>query len=334
MKTSVALFATAALAKVATKERLLSETEYWAEWSHFLTEVVDGAERYMNKYEHDERFEIFKDNVDKIHRHNEEGHSWTMGVTPFADMTEEEFGAYVKKSGKMTLKAEEKRNVVLLPTDNLADSVDWTKNNAVTPVKNQGQCGSCWSFSTTGALEGAYAVKSGTLLSLSEEQLVDCSRLNNGCNGGSMDLAFMYTERHPLETESDYPYVAGGGTATSCSYDSSKGKVGATGYNDVSTNSVDQLKAAIAKGPVSVAIEADKSAFQLYNGGVMDSDECGTQLDHGVLAVGYGTDNGKDYYIVKNSWGDSWGEAGYIRLGVESGAGICGIQSMPSYPTV
>ena len=144
-----------------------------------------------------------------------------------------------------------------------------------------------------------------------------------------MALAFMYTERHPLETEADYPYVA---QNAKCTYDKSKGVVGAKSYSSVTANNPAQLKAAIAKGPVSVAIEADKTVFQAYTGGVLTSTECGTQLDHGVLAVGYGTENGQEYYLVKNSWGPDWGVDGYIKIGVADGAGICGIQMMPVIP--
>ena len=211
--------------------------------------------------------------------------------------------------------------------------VDWVAKGAVTPVKNQGSCGSCWAFSTTGSMEGAHFIKTGTLLSLSEQNLVDCSTKNNGCHGGDMDLAFKYTESAALESEKNYPYKGEKWFNKGCKYDSSKGEVKVTSFHDVTANSSEALKAAIAKGPVSVAIEADKSAFRFYSTGIIKATAgCGTNLDHGVLAVGYGTENGTPYYKVKNSWGAGWGEEGYVRLEIVDGNGTCGIQMAATQP--
>ena len=210
--------------------------------------------------------------------------------------------------------------------------VNWVTAGAVTPVKNQGSCGSCWSFSTTGGLEGAHQIATGNLVSLSEQQLVDCSTANYGCNGGDMGLAYMYTESSPLETEANYPYTGVDGT---CNYNQSKGVVGASSYTNVTANDADALHASIAIGPTSVAIQANRLVFQLYTSGVITSTKCGTNLDHGVLAAGYGTDPSYgDYYLVKNSWGTGWGESGYVKIGVAAGEGICGIQMDPSRPSV
>lgn len=226
----------------------------------------------------------------------------------------------------------------------LPSSVDWVKSGAVTPVKDQGQCGSCWSFSATGALEGAYYIKHGELVSFSEQQLVDCDTIKNGgsdlgCNGGEMDNAFKWiSKNNGLCTENDYPYVSGttktGGTCkTSCAVVKYSDIIK---YVDVQ-HSDDALMSAIAGQPVSVAIEADQLDFQLYKSGVFTG-KCGTNLDHGVLAVGYGTENGQDYYKVKNSWGVTWGQSGYILLGrgssYNNGKGQCGILLDASYPVV
>jgi len=168
------------------------------------------------------------------------------------------------------------------------------------------------------------------LTSLSEQNLVDCSKANDACKGGLMDTAFKYVEENPLMKESDYPYTGHHNLFSKCKYEKAKGVGHVKGYNDVKSKDLDQMMAALAKGPVSVAVEADKSVFQSYRSGVITSSKCGQNLDHGVLAVGSGTENGEAYFLVKNSWGASWGEKGYLKIGQKN---ICGILDQPSYPT-
>lgn len=231
--------------------------------------------------------------------------------------------------------------------------VDWRTKNVVTPVKDQGQCGSCWSFSNTGALEGAYALKYDKLLSFSEQELVDCSNLKNGgpnmgCNGGQISQTMDWIGKNGgLCTESDYPYFSGttqsGGA---CNSKLCEAVVGSTviSHTDVDPNSDDAMMDALVKQPVSVGIEADQRAFQLYSSGVF-TDSCGTSIDHAVLLVGYGHDNATDldYYILKNSWGVTWGDQGYIYIGkgtdksgkvYNSGKGQCGVLMMGAYPNL
>jgi len=217
-------------------------------------------------------------------------------------------------------------------------SIDWSQKGVVTPIKNQQQCGSCWSFSTTGSVEGAYFLQNKKLLSFSEQQLVDCSTAqgNQGCNGGLMDDAFQYYitggKTSPLCLETEYPYTATGPNTCDTSKCTSTTSV-VTGFVDITVGSEDALMSAVALQPVSIAIEADQAVFQFYTGGVMDATTCGTTLDHGVLAVGYGTDasTSKPFWKVKNSWGATWGEAGYIRL--VRGINQCGLTNAASYPT-
>jgi cathepsin L len=304
---------------------------------NYMFQFLQWYKQHNKVYERDSfgsRYAVFKKNLQFIEAHNAGNSSVRVGLNEFADMTNEEFGLKMKGYKHVERPLMRSKNVEVLSEANLADSIDWTTKGAVTPVKNQGQCGSCWSFSTTGSIEGANQIKTGNLVSLSEQELVDCagSYGNQGCNGGLMDYGFEYAKAKGLCTEASYPYTAKDGSCQS----SCTAAVTIGGYKDVTPDSETQLAAAVNMGPVSVAIEADKSVFQFYTSGVMTSSACGTQLDHGVLVVGYGTESGTDYWKVKNSWGATWGMEGYILLGRgdNGAAGTCGIASQPSYPTM
>jgi len=295
--------------------------------------------RTYNGAEAAARFAAFAANYDFIQAENARGHSYTLGVNEFADLTREEFaetrlglvpGARGPWGGLPHLGTHARGS------EALPESVDWRDRGAVADVKNQAHCGSCWAFSSIGALEGAWEIATGKLVTLSEQQLVDCARSGNkGCHGGVMDNAFAFEEAADVCTEESYPYEAKDGVchAAGCTVGIPKG--GVVGFKDVAQDDEEALMDAVAQQPVSVAIEADQTAFMLYAGGVM-SGACGTKLDHGVLAVGYGAQDGVKYWLVRNSWGPSWGEGGYIKLarGIKSKAGECGIQMMPSYPVV
>jgi len=315
----------------------LTEEEYWAGWKKFLSleSAQDRHNFYLTKSEHDKRFDIFKGNMDKITEHNKGGHSWTMGITQFSDMTPEEFKAYIACGSMKRKQGDSVFNIQKDWNKTTASSIDWVEKGAVTPVKNQGSCGSCWAFSTTGAMEGRYFISKGELNSLSEQDLVDCSTENSGCNGGLMDYAFEFAKGNGgLCSEDDYPYVAR--QSWRCKEQGCAKVDSITGYSDVAQSTA-ALEAACNKGPVSIAIEADQSSFQQYNSGVLTA-ACGTGLDHGVLLVGYGTDGADDYWKVKNSWGADWGESGYIRFcrncNANRGKGQCGILMSASYPIV
>jgi len=332
MKTAIATVgAAAALGLVALNYQAPESTNLFlsdvmtAEDYEFIRYVSKYGKSYGTKAEFEFRAAQFKQTLGKIASLNEENGTSSHGVNQFTDMTQAE---YRKRLGYKPNAARSEKNATPLSEDNLADEVNWVTKGAVTPVKDQGQCGSCWAFSTTGAVEGAEFLATGALQSYSEQQLVDCSSSfgNEGCNGGLMDQAFEYIEKNPLELESAYPYTARDGT---CKYVKTKGVGKVVGYTDVPQNSVAQMKAALMKQPVAVAIEADQAAFQTYTTGVLTKG-CGTSLDHGVLAVGYGTENGVDYFLVKNSWSASWGDNGYIKIGQNN---VCGILLAASYPT-
>ncbi|KAK3578870.1 hypothetical protein CHS0354_010231 [Potamilus streckersoni] len=310
------------------------------------TEIGESWEVFKAKYnkqyesigEEAHRRSVFAENMKKIEIYNQkykQGEtSYWLGVNHFSDLTAEEFKTLHSGCVKTRVNLTDATCSTFLPPHNvvLPDTVDWRENGYVTPVKNQLSCGSCWAFSTTGSLEGQYFRKTGNLLSFSEQQLVDCSMSfgNNGCEGGWMDHAFEYIKQYGIETELDYPYTAMDDT---CNYDASNVVTKDAGCVDIESGNELALQLAVATiGPISVAIDASQSTFHSYSGGVYDDDECSsTELDHGVLVVGYGTDDGQDYWLVKNSWGDSWGENGYIRM-ARNNENMCGIATQSSYP--
>ena len=303
-------------------------------------------------------FENWLSNDKFIFETNAKNLTYTVGHNAFSGMNSDEFAEFMGFRANQELLAKGSRFLRgsvptvqqegIMDLESLPTSVDWRSKGVVTNVKDQGSCGSCWSFSTTGALEGIYAISNGNLVSFSEQQLVDCDyglRKNHGCNGGLMDDAFSFISSNGgLCSEESYPYVSGttkkeGTCQISCKLVSGS-KI--SKYTDVTANSDNAMMTALAQQPVAVAIDATTD-FQLYKSGVFTA-KCGTDLNHGVLLVGYGSQNGLDYYILKNSWSSDWGMEGYVLLGkgndpvngkpYNNGAGQCGVLGMASYPSL
>jgi len=324
-----------AFSAVATPSFDINEIKsLWSLWKDINQKV------YNSLNEEAQRFEIFYHNYVMITIHNHEDKNLKLALNKFADLTDQEFEQFVNAGGFKYNEQEEASN--RLQSENgfqvdysilaLPERWDWREHGAVTPVKNQGKCGSCWAFSATGALEGFWFTKSKNLVSLSEQQLVDCVTADAGCNGGLPIHAFKYTAEAGINLETDYPYEA---KDAQCRFNKAKALKVNDGFTPVKIRDAAALKTTAVVTPVSVGVRADQPAFRFYKSGVVKSD-CAVQLNHGVLVTGYETVNGDEAFIVKNSWGPEWGDQGYIRISTDNEAnlkmGVCGILLAPNIP--
>lgn len=293
--------------------------------STFMINYNNYIEKYNKNFSY-ENFEIFKKNKMIIDSFNSNNETYTLELNQFADINNIHSEIYKPKN--------DHQEYYEIKDINIPNKIDWREKNAVTHVKNQGNCGGCWAFSTTGSIEGLIAINKGELFNISEQQLIDCSsdEGNHGCEGGIMEQGYEYIiKNNGICSEEEYPYTASDGICQDC-----KNVVQINKYGDITPNSEKILKRAVAQQPVSVAIQANLTSFQLYSRGVYSDPNCGDQLDHGVLVVGYGHDifHGMDYWLVKNSWGPKWGENGYIRIqrNTDTPSGLCGITLQPTIP--
>eukprot|EP00163_Fabomonas_tropica_P001752 TRINITY_DN112_c0_g1_i1.p1 TRINITY_DN112_c0_g1~~TRINITY_DN112_c0_g1_i1.p1 ORF type:complete len:331 (+),score=118.58 TRINITY_DN112_c0_g1_i1:115-1107(+) len=291
-----------------------------------FTEFVKKYNKVYDEKEFHFRFSVFQQTLArnaKLNANKQDGAVY--GINEFADMSEEEFQNVMLMKTHMTQQL--KVDTVIPPTESMPAEFDWRTKGAVTEVKNQGQCGSCWSFSTTGNLEGQWFIKHGNLTSLSEQNLVDCDKVDQACNGGLPSNAYQFLEKEGgIDTEAEYPYISGDGQSEQCKYNAAtKAAATVSGWTALPKNE-DQLAAWLAKnGPISIAINA--GWMQTYSSGIANPWFCNPkELDHAVLLVGYGTENGKPFWIIKNSWGAAWGEQGYCRI--IRGKGKCGLNTV------
>jgi len=333
MFSALFLFALLGWYAVSAMQGVETYEKEFLEWMH------KHSISFLSLGEFKYRLQVFAKNHELIQSHNGKNLPYKLGHNEFSHMTLSEFRDHFRiGSTRPGFLRKAPRDIYQASNDDISSlpaEVDWVAKGAVTDVKNQGQCGSCWTFSAVGALEGAFYLKHGTLVDFSEQELVSCDDSDSGCNGGLMDSAFAWIQKHNgLCTDKDFPYTSGTGSTGTCPDTPCKVVPGSApkSYKDVKAESVSSLMSAVSKQPVSIAIEADQFAFQFYHSGVL-SGSCGQNLDHGVLLVGYGTDDdsGLNYWKVKNSWGSGWGMNGYILI--ERGTDdLCGVLAEPSFP--
>jgi len=329
--------------------RSLEFTEEWKEWKYvkkisqilaiFFHYFVYSPQEHKKSYEDEaqelKRYKIWLKKRAFVQQHNAgaDQHGYTVGLNHFSDLTTHEY------QNKLTYRPikdswENAKPFILDPSFKAEKSLNWTAKGAVTSVGNEFQCGSCWAFSATGALEGQHFLKTGKLVSLSEQQLMDCSTKdgNHGCEGGLMSDSYKYImENGGIDTEASYPYT---GKEGKCKFNSSNIGATCTGYVKVAQNESALFEAVQNIGPVAVAMDASHISFEMYKSGVYYEPQCSsTRIDHTLLAVGFGTLNGKDYWLCKNSWGTSWGSNGYVLM-ARNRDNNCGIATQASYPTV
>jgi cathepsin F/cysteine peptidase B len=307
-----------------------------ADFEKFIEFKYNFARIYQSADHEKRAYNAYLGNMQKAKQLNIEHPNATFSAdTPFGDMTEAEFRVY--HSGLVYPEGWTHEVDIKYPqavaAKAAAGSVDWRTKGAVTAVKNQGECGSCWAFSATGSIEGSNFLKNGKLVSVSEEQLVDCDKTDMGCSGGLPSNAFdvLKRDRYGAETEESYPYTAFTGRQGKCKESNGKKAATVTGYDNMAHDESQMAAAMSSNGPISIGVNA--MPWQMYSSGIMSARNCrASQPDHGVLAVAYGTTGNQDYWVVKNSWGASWGEKGYIR--VERGGNACNIKFSPTQAIV
>ncbi|XP_058757850.1 zingipain-2-like [Vicia villosa] len=298
--------------------------------------MIKHGRTYTDSVEMEKRLQIFKENLEYIEKFNNAGNkSYKLGLNPYSDLTSEEFIAShtgIKIPNQLSSSKLGSNAILFDVNDNVPTNLDWREQGAVTDVKNQGNCGCCWAFSAVAAVEGITKIKAGNLISLSEQQLLDCDQQSHGCGGGYMDSAFQsIIQTNGIASEADYPYQEVQQTCQKNDQMTTAAQI--TSFVDA--NDEQQLLQAIAQQPISVGIKVG-SEFQSYKEGIY-SGTCGTSFNHAVTAVGYGvTEDGTKYWLIKNQWGKDWGEGGYMRVLRENGdpEGQCGIAAHASYPTI
>lgn len=303
-------YAFLALCSVAKAAMTFKNDPFWLSFKSQFGKTYKDAEE-------SDRYAIFQKNMARAAELNEIDTTAHYGWTKYSDRDVNELFAPLdlptflpRREIKATVKAPE--------------SFDWRSQGAITPVKDQAQCGSCWAFCATCAMETAYFLKHGQLLSLSEQRVVDCDTYDHGCNGGWPTNAFQYIQENGgMMLEDDYPYTARDGT---CKFDASKAKMQVSEFFTFDSNEESFMAAMQQYGAIAVAVDASK--FNSYQSGIMNAQGCSSySLNHGVTAVGWGVEDGKKYWIIKNSWGDDWGENGYVRL--LKGSNACGVENYP-----